>query len=67
MLGELGLSIEQFDDGCSAGNVPAETAHRVIVRYATAFFQRYVAGDDRYRPLVADEGGLGPDDWLESR
>ncbi|MBI4701901.1 MAG: dienelactone hydrolase family protein [Deltaproteobacteria bacterium] len=48
LIAELGLSGEEFQDGCSPDNVPAAQAHAIIDRYATAFFQLAVAGDDAF-------------------
>jgi len=66
LLDMVGLSVEQFDDGCSQDNVPPDEAHAVIVSYATAFFQVFVAGDDRYRPFLRG-ADLPPGDWLMSK
>jgi len=42
----IGLTPEEFDDGCSATNIAVEEAHPLINRYATAFLRTYVAGDE---------------------
>ncbi|MCC7383164.1 MAG: hypothetical protein IT384_15100 [Deltaproteobacteria bacterium] len=39
---QLGLTIEEFQDGCSDANLPYDRAQPPIQRYATAFFLRYL-------------------------
>ncbi|MCC6217245.1 MAG: hypothetical protein IT376_20470 [Polyangiaceae bacterium] len=48
----LGLTIEDFDDGCGDANVDAAIAHRLINRYATAFFQHTIAGRGDFAALL---------------
>jgi predicted dienelactone hydrolase len=48
----IGLTPEEFDDGCSESNLPAQSAHPIINRYATAFLRARVAGDDRDADLL---------------
>jgi predicted dienelactone hydrolase len=42
----IGLTPEEFDDGCSDANIAVEQAHPIINRFATAFLRTHVAGDD---------------------
>ncbi len=42
-----------FDDGCGPDNVPPPDAHRLANRYATAFFQKTLAGTSAYDELLA--------------
>jgi hypothetical protein len=48
--------------GCRPGDLPQPEAHRIINRYATAFFKTYVAGEPGYEDLLepaeALEGGV---------
>jgi len=44
LLEQIGLSNPQFQDGCSAQNIPWPEAHAIIDRYATAFFQTTLLG-----------------------
>jgi predicted dienelactone hydrolase len=48
LVDELGIMIGAIDDGCGEDNIPYEAAHRIINRYATAFFKVHVAGDESY-------------------
>lgn len=41
----IGLSADQFEDGCSAENQDPVLAHQLINRYATAFFQQHLSGE----------------------
>ena len=43
LIEQVGLSAGEFDDGCSADNIPFRDAQTIIVRYATAFLQIHVA------------------------
>jgi predicted dienelactone hydrolase len=54
LIGQIGLTPEEFDDGCSDVNIPAEQAHVIIRRDSTAFLRQYVAGDDRDAALLDD-------------
>ena len=38
--------------GCGPDDLPQARGHRLIDRWATAFVLRYVAGDERYAPLL---------------
>jgi predicted dienelactone hydrolase len=49
LLEDLGIDIEQFDDGCGPDNMPLSVAHPIIQRYATAFLLLHVAGMEAYR------------------
>lgn len=51
---QLGLTIEEFQDGCSDQNLPYDRAQPLILRYATAFFLRYLKDED------APDEGLDP-------
>ena len=48
----IGLTPEEFDDGCSDANIAVAEAHPIINRYATAFFRTHVAGDDSDASLL---------------
>jgi len=52
---EVGLSVEEFQDGCGPDNVPYSDAHRLIDLYSTAFFQ-HALGNRRIEDSV-----LAPD------
>lgn len=41
----IGLSVGQFDDGCSPDNMDPVLAHHLINQYATAFFQERLSGE----------------------
>jgi predicted dienelactone hydrolase len=56
----LGLTSNDFDDGCSPENLPWPEAHESIVAHGTAFLQRYVAGYE-----AADHPALAG--WLDAR
>lgn len=48
LVEEIGLSIEQIEDGCADDNIPFAEAHRIINRSATSFFKVFVARDDSF-------------------
>lgn len=45
LIDVIGLSAENFEDGCSEANLDPVLAHRLINRYATAFFQQHLSGE----------------------
>ncbi len=45
LLEALGLTIEDFDDGCADTNLPIDDAHPLIQAATTAFLRQTVAGD----------------------
>jgi predicted dienelactone hydrolase len=48
----IGLTLPELDDGCGDANMPAPEAHALANRYATAFFQVYVAGEHDFESLL---------------
>lgn len=44
LVEQLGLSAEQFQDGCGPDNIPWDEAHATINGYSTAFLQAELAG-----------------------
>jgi hypothetical protein len=48
LVDEVGLSIDSIEDGCGDDNIPYVDGHRIINRYATAFFKLHVAQDDTF-------------------
>lgn len=52
VVDELGLSVEEFEDGCGPANVPAAEAHTVIDAFATAFLQVFVAGEGGFEAYL---------------
>lgn len=55
----IGLTPEEFDDGCSPTNIAVELAHPIINTYATAFLRAHVAGDDTHADFLVPSGS-GP-------
>lgn len=48
----IGLTLPEFDDGCGSANIPAADAQALANRYATAFFQVYVAGEHEFESVL---------------
>jgi len=59
LIEELGLSIEEFDDGCGPANIPYAEAHAIINRYSTAWLQRTLLGVD-VSDVLSSAAPLGP-------
>lgn len=55
----IGLSVEEFDDGCGSANIPYTEAHLILQRYSTAFFQQQLLGVEM-STLLHDTTELGP-------
>ncbi|MEZ4219980.1 MAG: hypothetical protein R3B13_03555 [Polyangiaceae bacterium] len=49
----LSLPVEEFDDGCGPDSIPSAQAHELINRYAIAFFQLHVQGENRFAGILA--------------
>lgn len=45
LIDVIGLSAEDFEDGCSDANLDPVIAHWLIDRYATGFFQQHLSGE----------------------
>jgi hypothetical protein len=48
----VGLTLPEFDDGCGDANIPAADAHALANRYATAFFQVFVADQHDFESVL---------------
>jgi predicted dienelactone hydrolase len=56
----VGLSVEEFKDGCGPDNLPWQQAHTLIQRVSTAFFQVKLQGEDRFASELDPAGPLPP-------
>lgn len=52
MIDVLGLTVEQFDDGCSDQNLAYDVGQAIANEYAVAFFRRHLMGDERDADLL---------------
>lgn len=59
LIEELGLTVQEFDDGCGPSNIPFAEAHAIIDRYSTAWFQRTLLGVD-VSNVLDPSAPLGP-------
>ncbi len=56
----IGLTGDEFDDGCGEQNIDPAAAHALADRYATAFLQVHVAGDATFATWL-DPGAVAPE------
>ena len=56
----VGLSVEEFKDGCGPDNVPWQEAHAVIQRISTAFLQVELAGAEDFASMLDPAQPLPP-------